>query len=82
MTSDLQVSEISTLNFSRVLLSEVHDLSPRIPLDLMVQIHLGFGFQEFQLSTEIFEVIFPEASDLLTRNPLATNDQDLFQLFG
>jgi hypothetical protein len=26
-------------------------------------------------------MIFPEALDMLTRNPLATNDQDLFRLF-
>jgi hypothetical protein len=33
------------------------------------------------VSTEILEVTFPKVSDLLTCNPLATNDQDLFQLF-
>jgi hypothetical protein len=80
--NSLRLFDFGSFNTPLLLLPEAHDPSPCVPLDLTVQIHFKFRVSGVSISTEIFEVIFPEASDLLTRNPLATNGQDLLRLFA
>jgi hypothetical protein len=52
---------------TQIILSEVSDLSPHIPLDLMVYIHFRTScFESFNSQLKLSSD-FPEASDLLTR---------------